>query len=135
MSSADPIRLPAGVSRTEPRPGCPAIEVALPGVAATVFLQGAHLTRWCVDDAEVIFTSRNAEYRPGKAIRGGIPVCLPWFGGGPDGTRTPAHGYARISAWSLQTALRGSGPDGPSVLLGFGFDARRATHSATPMSR
>ena len=36
----------------------------------------------------------------GKAIRGGIPVCWPWFGAHPDGSG-PSHGFARTARWNL----------------------------------
>ncbi|MEI7902485.1 MAG: D-hexose-6-phosphate mutarotase [bacterium] len=49
----------------------------------------------------VLFTSKQAVYEPGKPIRGGIPVCWPWFGPNPD-KALPQHGFARILQWSLQ---------------------------------
>lgn len=30
-----------------------------------------------------------------------MPIVLPWFGAGPTGDRTPAHGFARLSTWQL----------------------------------
>lgn len=39
---------------------------------------------------------------PGKAIRGGIPVCWPWFGAHPDKSRLPAHGFARTRRWDIR---------------------------------
>ncbi|MBU1649666.1 MAG: D-hexose-6-phosphate mutarotase [Proteobacteria bacterium] len=50
-----------------------------------VYLQGGHVT----------------DYQPGKAIRGGIPVCWPWFGSHPSGRMQPAHGFARTTLWNL----------------------------------
>jgi len=43
--------------------------------------------------------SEKSQYVEGSPIRGGIPVVFPWFGGGPDGTLTPAHGFGRLDTW------------------------------------
>lgn len=49
----------------------------------------------------VLFTSKAAVYEPGKPIRGGIPICWPWFG--PSIERAlPPHGFARLMQWGLQ---------------------------------
>ena len=49
----------------------------------------------------VLWVSRESRYTPGKAIRGGIPICWPWFGDHPSDTSKPAHGFARTSDWSV----------------------------------
>lgn len=49
----------------------------------------------------VLFTSKAAVYEPGKPIRGGIPVCWPWFGPSVDKAQ-PLHGFARLMQWGLQ---------------------------------
>lgn len=41
--------------------------------------------------------------QPTKAIRGGIPLCFPWFGGHPSDQSLPAHGFARTQLWDLQS--------------------------------
>lgn len=65
---------------------------------AGISLHGGHLIWYRpADEADVIWLSEKAEFDPAKAIRGGIPVCWPWFGK----TATPSHGFARISEWSL----------------------------------
>ena len=47
---------------------------------------------------ELIFVSRKAVFKPPKAIRGGVPVCFPQFGGfGP----LQQHGFARNSAFEV----------------------------------
>ncbi|MEM8875137.1 MAG: D-hexose-6-phosphate mutarotase [Planctomycetota bacterium] len=62
----------------------------------SAYLNGAHLTRWHPPGHEpVIFVSEKAILDPGKAIRGGIPICFPWFGG----AGKPSHGFARITQW------------------------------------
>lgn len=71
---------------------------------------GAQILDWRPGGAEpVIFTSERAVYRPGEAIRGGIPVCFPWFGPGRSGRKRPAHGFARLSEWQLARARENAG--------------------------
>jgi glucose-6-phosphate 1-epimerase len=51
--------------------------------------------------ADVMFVSDTAYYAAGKAIKGGAPVCWPWFGADPEGKGRPAHGFVRNRAWDL----------------------------------
>ncbi len=68
---------------------------------AAVSLYGAHVVEFQpANEKPVIFTSSQAVFTPGKAIRGGIPVCAPWFGKSAE-AGIPAHGYARISNWQV----------------------------------
>lgn len=66
---------------------------------------------------DVFFFSEGTEFQSGKAIRGGIPICWPWFGDDASGFGRPAHGFARNSRWdTLETNIN---PDGStSVKLG-----------------
>jgi D-hexose-6-phosphate mutarotase len=70
---------------------------------ATVCLQGAQLTAWRPrsQSAAVIWTSAAAQYAMGKSIRGGIPVCWPWFGPHATDSRLPSHGFVRTLAWEV----------------------------------
>lgn len=75
------------------------LDVETPLCTATLCLQGAHLTSWKPEgQEECLFISPHAVFAPGKAIRGGIPICWPWFGPRKD---APSHGVARISEWRL----------------------------------
>lgn len=66
----------------------------------TTLTQGAQVLDWrSGSDQPVIWVSGLSSFEAGVAIRGGIPLCLPWFGGGPSGDLTPKHGTARISDW------------------------------------
>lgn len=60
---------------------------------------GAHLATWEVDDRPVVWCSEHARLDGSAAIRGGIPLCFPWFAAGPDGDLSPSHGPVRITAW------------------------------------
>lgn len=70
---------------------------------ATVCLQGAHLVTWRPKgQAEpVVWVSEAAKYAPGKSIRGGVPICWPWFGPHASESAFPGHGYARTVMWEL----------------------------------
>lgn len=81
-------------------------DVSLPSCTATVYLHGAHLTHWQpAGQAPVLWLSPTSEFAPGKAIRGGVPVCWPWFatdtGNHDSGKPGPNHGFVRTQAWEL----------------------------------
>ncbi|WP_318439232.1 D-hexose-6-phosphate mutarotase [Photobacterium leiognathi] len=75
------------------------IRVIHPLAEAGISLHGGHLI-WFkpAGEKDIIWLSENAEFDTQKAIRGGIPVCWPWFGK----AGTPSHGFARTSQWTLQ---------------------------------
>jgi glucose-6-phosphate 1-epimerase len=111
-------------------------EITTPQANATVYLQGAHLVAWQpAGQQPVIFTSRKTELAPGKAIRGGIPVCFPWFAARHDGKTGPSHGFGRIQDWTLAFAAL-AGDDlhltftlGPTEMSrGLGFDHFRVAY-------
>ena len=83
----------------EGRGSLPRVSVTSNLATAEIYLHGAHLTQWQPRGAKpVLFMSEKSWFEPGKPIRGGVPVCFPWFGPKPD---SPAHGFARISSWDL----------------------------------
>lgn len=65
---------------------------------AGISLHGGHLI-WFkpADHKDVIWLSEDAIFTKEKAIRGGVPICWPWFGR----IAEPAHGFARTSNWTL----------------------------------
>jgi glucose-6-phosphate 1-epimerase len=78
----------------------PGIETHYKGGHHAVLDAGAHVLAWTPrDEVPVLWVSPLAVFEPDVAIRGGIPVIFPWFGSGPDGDRTPAHGFARTAEW------------------------------------
>lgn len=50
---------------------------------------------------DLLFVSDKAYYEDGKAIKGGIPVCWPWFGADPDDLGRTAHGFVRNRQWEV----------------------------------
>jgi glucose-6-phosphate 1-epimerase len=69
------------------------------GATADVHLQGAHVGSWVTAKRrEPLFMSSKSVFAPGKALRGGIPICWPQFSDiGPGAV----HGYARSSNWEF----------------------------------
>ncbi len=55
-----------------------------------------------VGEAPVIWISPKAIYKKGFPLRGGIPICWPWFGPHPEGKEKPQHGFVRIMPWELK---------------------------------
>jgi len=74
---------------------------------ALVYLQGAHVARYQPkDEKPVLWMSAASRFEAGRPLRGGVPICFPWFGpkaGSPD---APMHGFARILPWALSAVVR-----------------------------
>jgi len=70
---------------------------------AVIALQGSHLMSFKpTGQREMLWVSPKSVLKAGQPIRGGIPLCVPWFGPGPD--RTLQHGFGRIMEWSVAEA-------------------------------
>jgi glucose-6-phosphate 1-epimerase len=52
-------------------------------------------------DHDLLFVSQEADWTEGKPLRGGIPICFPWFSSLPSNPAAPAHGWARNAFWNL----------------------------------
>lgn len=104
--------LPEGLSLLDG--DAPRLVVDTPAGRGEIHLDGATVTRWAPADAEeVLFVSEKARYGEGVAIRGGVPICAPWFGTGRAKNRSPQHGFFRTVRWSLTEAHR----DGDDVTV------------------
>lgn len=90
------------VTLVEGSNGFELIEVKNSSGSATIALQGAQLLSWApTGEKPVIWLSGEANYLKGKSVRGGIPICWPWFGPHPEGPSYPAHGFARNLDWKV----------------------------------
>lgn len=74
---------------------------------AEVSLYGAHVLSYFDGNAERIWCSRTAVWQNNTAIRGGIPICWPWFGScdpslNPEQQKRANHGLVRNRLWQLQ---------------------------------
>ena len=91
-------------------PGFPVLELANGQARATIALQGAQVMTWAPRGQQpVIWLSRAAKVVPGKSIRGGVPICWPWFGAHATEPSFPAHGFARTVPWELLDAQTRNG--------------------------
>lgn len=89
--------------------GLKALRLSASGSEALVYLHGAHLASFRTSEhGELLWTSEHAVYAPGKAIRGGVPLCFPWFGAHPKEQYLPAHGFARTREFRFEgSEMRG----------------------------
>lgn len=69
-----------------------------------------------VGGEEVLWVSETAVYDGSKPVRGGIPVCWPWFGAHPTDPSKGAHGFARHQVWEVE-AIQSVDGDATQVIL------------------
>ncbi len=73
--------------------------------AAKIALQGAHLFHYqAKGKAALLWLSETSFFETGQSIRGGVPICWPWFGMPKDDMTLPQHGFARTSLWEYMDA-------------------------------
>jgi D-hexose-6-phosphate mutarotase len=88
--------------------GLPRLAITTPGGAAELYLHGAQVTAFQkTGEPPLLFLSAASQFAADQPIRGGVPVCFPWFGPHAGG---PAHGFARLTEWHL--AATSAAPDG-----------------------
>ena len=102
------MRLPAtkreenGMHELTAENGLDILDISNEAASAKIALQGAHLFEYTRrNENPLLWISPTARFEKNRAIRGGIPVCWPWFGKDtryPDG---PQHGFARTALWTL----------------------------------
>ncbi|QPK62322.1 D-hexose-6-phosphate mutarotase [Methylomonas sp. LL1] len=83
--------------------GLPMIKIDNGSARALISVYGAQVLSYqrLDQNEDMLFLSQQSEYAEGKAIRGGIPVCWPWFGPDPKGLQRPNHGFVRNHFWQL----------------------------------
>jgi glucose-6-phosphate 1-epimerase len=84
--------------------GCEFLIIEHTKFNAAITLHGAHLVHFkLTDQAPIIWLSKKAVFDNKTPIRGGVPICWPWFGPADKalGGNLPSHGFARISKWTL----------------------------------
>lgn len=89
------------------------LEIRHPLFHADLLLQGAQLLKFqpAGSHSNWLWLSDEAQFNHGQSVRGGMPICWPWFGNADknptavqhhiDLQRAPAHGFARNQAWQL----------------------------------
>jgi D-hexose-6-phosphate mutarotase len=107
-------------------------EVSNQHALANITLQGAHVATFQPRGEEpLIWLSPKAKFAPGKSIRGGVPLCWPWFGPHKTDSSLPGHGFARTVPWQLlQTRANEDG----STFLRFGLIESDTTRTQWPHS-
>jgi glucose-6-phosphate 1-epimerase len=87
----------------EGKGGFPLIEIDNGQAKATISVYAGQVLKFQPAGAshDVMFLSDTAYYQAGKAIKGGIPVCWPWFGPDPEGKGRASHGFVRDRLWQV----------------------------------
>lgn len=99
-----------------------------PQVKASFALQGAHLLSWKPQgEDEALWLSGNTPFKNGVALRGGVPICWPWFGPAAQ-QGLPAHGFARNLPWTLKA----HNEDDNGVVLTFELHSSEASRKYWP---
>ncbi|MFC5456895.1 D-hexose-6-phosphate mutarotase [Prosthecobacter fluviatilis] len=97
--------LPPSVTLAEDPAGYPILIIEHASATGRIALNGAHVTDWIPEGHDpVLYMSAEAVMEVGKPIRGGIPVCWPWFGPHPADSSKPAHGFVRQMLWEVDAA-------------------------------
>ncbi len=109
----------------EGRGGLVMMEIENALATATITLHGGQVLsyrpRGTAED--LLFVSERAYFAPGQEIKGGVPICWPWFGRDPEGQGRVIHGFARALPWSVLACE--ARPDGATwVRLGLADDDR-----------
>jgi glucose-6-phosphate 1-epimerase len=76
----------------------------------------------------VLFVSSQSRWEDGHAIRGGVPICFPWFGDKRDDPNAPAHGFVRTKAWQLDSIAK----DGDAVTVSMFTESNNDTKQWWP---
>ncbi len=80
----------------------PFISISNKYAQADICLYGAHILSFTPhNNMDLLWMSPNSFSQEGKAIRGGIPICFPWFGPHQSDSEKPQHGFGRIMFWDV----------------------------------
>lgn len=122
--------IPGHIAFREGPGGLVVAEVANALAESSIALQGAHVMTFQPRGQEpVIWLSKFAKFAPGKSIRGGVPVCWPWFGPHATDAALPGHGFARTVMWQvLETKALADG----ASFLRFGLVENDTTRAQWP---
>ncbi|KAF1716672.1 D-hexose-6-phosphate mutarotase [Pseudoxanthomonas yeongjuensis] len=106
--------------------GLPALLIRTPQATAAFSLHGGQLLSYVPDGfVDLLWLSPDSKRAP-DAIRGGVPVCWPYFGRQGQTDDVPQHGFARNTAWTLVETTNGS--DGETTI-----ELSLPEHAGTPL--
>ncbi len=104
--------IPGSVTFSQGQGGLPKVDIKSRWSTAEIYLHGAQVTGFQKNgEPPLLFMSRLSQFAPDKAIRGGVPICFPWFG---PRSGEVAHGFARVTDWELVSTT--AEPDGAVAL-------------------
>ena len=119
--------LAGGWLRRELRAGAEVLAVDAPSSTAAIALKGGHVLSFAPrGQPDLLYLSPRSPIAGPKPIRGGIPVCWPWFGPHPSRLDLPAHGVARTATWALAGCAAIAESGGVSITLRRVFTAADA---------
>jgi glucose-6-phosphate 1-epimerase len=97
-----------GVVWTDGPGGLPFLVVETDRCRARLTPYGGQLCEWTPAGQPVpaLFLSPRSVFAAGTAIRGGVPICFPWFANHPGDPTKPAHGFARTRTWQVAAVTR-----------------------------
>jgi len=97
-------RVPGVATVGEGNGGLARVRITSPLAEGEMYLHGAQVTSWKPKGCEeVLFLSTKSRWQDGQAIRGGIPICFPWFRGKADDAHAPPHGFVRTKQWQMES--------------------------------
>jgi len=84
----------------------PFVEITNQQASCIVSLYGAHVLHFVPKgEKDLLWNSTKSIYKIGNAIRGGIPLCFPWFGSHESDKTKAQHGFARLSMWQVESCI------------------------------
>jgi glucose-6-phosphate 1-epimerase len=84
--------------------GLTKVVITTSAASAELYLHGAHVTSFVPRGHKpVLWMSSTSAFKPGKPIRGGVPICWPWFGPNAADPKAAMHGFARVSQWQVES--------------------------------
>jgi glucose-6-phosphate 1-epimerase len=109
--------------------GLPGIRITGSHAEGEMYLHGAQVISWKpAGNDEVLFLSTKSRWQEGQAIRGGIPICFPWFRAKADDLKAPPHGFVRTRSWQLESIVE----EEPGVVVTMSIESDEQTRRWWP---